>query len=114
MWKIFSVPCGSALYKFHCIYSSMFSLCCCVHRITMGRQNVPGILEMHCNARRYGIAYFAVVGPLEAGNSEVRRVRWLGDVWLGAETTLPASYVAPLPVTPCPGGTDSRCSRQSV
>jgi hypothetical protein len=20
MWKIFSVPCGSALYKFHCIY----------------------------------------------------------------------------------------------
>jgi hypothetical protein len=24
MWKIFSVPCGSALYKFHCI--SMFLL----------------------------------------------------------------------------------------
>jgi hypothetical protein len=23
MWKIFSVPCGSALYKFHCIYISV-------------------------------------------------------------------------------------------
>jgi hypothetical protein len=23
MWKIFSVPCGSALYKFHCIYNEI-------------------------------------------------------------------------------------------
>jgi hypothetical protein len=29
MWKIFSVPCGSALYKFHCIYNVhvMYVLC---------------------------------------------------------------------------------------
>jgi hypothetical protein len=68
--------------------------------------------------------------------SEIRRVRWLGDdttsdVWLGAETTVPACHLSSRflrtashnlcksgmykwPVTHCPGGTNSWCTKPST
>jgi hypothetical protein len=57
--------------------------------------------------------------------SEIRRVRWLSDdttsaVWLGAETTVPACHLSrrvlctTCTVTLCPGGNNSRCTKQSM
>jgi hypothetical protein len=46
MWKIFSVPCGSALYKFHCTASLFFNqdrLCGVVVKVPGYRsRSIPG------------------------------------------------------------------------
>jgi hypothetical protein len=106
---------------------------------TRGNQKVPGMVVLHCNVRTYSSAYpitFTlrtnthtrpdIVGSagrhllassgvrpsMVAKRSETRRVRWLGDVWLGAETTVPACHFLckTCIVTLCPGGMNSRCT----
>jgi hypothetical protein len=67
MWKIFSVPCGSALYKFHCIwnvsyrYGSRLSL-----TVTQKFQYIES--DMVFNA---GDIFFEIVIEIQADNSEL-------------------------------------------
>jgi hypothetical protein len=57
----------------------------------------PSILPLlESSAVRPSHSILCVRRLRNVGNSDIRRVRWLGDVWLGAETTVPACHLSRL------------------